>query len=58
MKRKQALVSVIAYCAETGIVDKHAMRIYVESRLSYKAFQEAAARGVAIYKRRKDAEAK
>ena len=50
--RNLARAIIVADVAENGIAGKPAIRAYIETRLSYQAFQEAIRIGLAIYAKR------
>jgi len=49
MTRKQAIVRIRTNVAEDGRVLGHTLRIYVENRISYAAFDQAVQEGLAIH---------
>lgn len=51
MKRKDALEYIRIEFATHGRATKKATRIYIENRISMKAFQEAASKGLAQHER-------
>ena len=54
MTRKQALAVIVADVAQHGEATKTAIRVYVENRLSRKAFNEAIKIGLNIYRKSKE----
>ena len=45
-KRERILTKIVAEVAREGKVTRNAVRLYVENRISYAAFQEAVQRGL------------
>ena len=50
MTRKQALEWIRVECAQEGRITQLALRYYVENRVSYAAFLEAARKGLSQHK--------
>lgn len=51
--RKQVLTQIIAEVAKAGSSTAKAVRLYVENRISKKAFDDAIKEGIALYKKQK-----
>ena len=51
MKRKQALAVIVADVAQYGVAGKTSIRVYVENRISKKAFNDAIRTGLSIYRK-------